>query len=189
MIPGDSLMKVAEPLSNDKKIDSVIKYHSPKKAAFRSAVIPGWGQAYNKKYWKIPIVWGALGVSGSVFVYNLTQYKDLRFAYTARYEAQTPRKDAAGNPLPPDSTKYFQIRPDLVNLDLNAVRSYRDDYRRNIDYSALFFILLWGLNVVDATVDAHLKSFDVSPDLSFRFKFGRSEMAGTNGASFILAFK
>jgi hypothetical protein len=188
MIPADSLSKVATPISDKGKVDSVLKYHSPKKAAIRSAILPGLGQMYNRKYWKVPIVWGALGISGAVFAYNLHQYKDLRFAYKARYEAQ-PKVDGSGQPIPPDSTNYWKVRPDLLVLDLNAVRSYRDEYRRNIDYSALFFILLWGLNVVDATVDAHLKSFDVSPDLSFKFKFGHSEIAGTNGVSLVLAFK
>ena len=188
-IPVDSLSKVATPLSNKAKIDSVLKYHSPKKAALRSAILPGLGQIYNKKYWKLPIVYGALGVSGTVFVYNLTQYRDLRFAYKARIEARTPRTDASGNTLPPDSTNYFKIRSDLVRIDINALRNYRDEYRRNIDYSALFFILLWGLNVVDATVDAHLKTFDVSPDLGFKFKFGHSDLAGTNGVSLVFAFR
>ena len=152
--------------------------HSPKKAAIRSALVPGWGQFYNKKYWKIPIVYGALGVSAGVFVFNLQNYKDLRFAYKARYNATLG-----------DSSNLPFIKPELVPLDINALRSYRDYYRRNIDYSALVFILLWGLNVVDATVDAHLKAFDVSPDLSFRFRFGQSQMAGTTGLSLVLAFK
>ncbi|MEO6454919.1 MAG: DUF5683 domain-containing protein, partial [Ginsengibacter sp.] len=55
--------------------DSTLKKHSPKKATFRSAVLPGWGQAYNKKYWKIPIVYGALGTTAAVFLYNLKTYK------------------------------------------------------------------------------------------------------------------
>ena len=180
MIPVDSLPKVATPISDKNNVDSILKYHSPKKAAIRSAIFPGLGQIYNKKYWKLPIVWGALGVSGAVFAYNLTQYRDLRFAYKAKTEARAN---------PPDSTNYFQIRPDLVNLDYNATRNYRDEYRRQIDYSAIFFIVLWGLNVVDAAVDAHLKSFDVSPDLSFKVKFGKSDLAQTTGMSLVLALK
>ena len=69
---------------------------------------------------------------------------------------------------------------------MNALRSYRDEFRRNIDYSILAIMVLWGLNVVDATVDAHLKPFDVSPDLSLQIKPGHSEFAGTNGLSLIL---
>jgi hypothetical protein len=189
MMPVDSLPKVATPLSNVDKVDSLLKYHSPKKAAIRSAVIPGWGQAYNKKYWKIPIIYGALGVSAAIFNYNLIWYKRTRFAYTAKYDATQPREDPiTGATLPPDSTNYWKIYPDLLHIDMNAIRTYRDEFRKNIDYSAIFFILLWGLNVVDATVDAHLKPFDVSPDLSLRFKIGPSEMARTTGLSLVLAF-
>jgi hypothetical protein len=176
----DTLEKVASPaVANKAKIDSALRLHSPKKAAIRSALIPGWGQAYNKKYWKIPIIYGALGVCAGVFVYNLTNYEDLRYAYKAKYNYQTYG----------DTSGLSQIKPELVNLDLGALRTNRDEFRRNIDYSALFFILLWGLNVVDAAVDAHLKSFDVSPDLSLKFKPGRSQMAGTTGLSVVLAFK
>lgn len=189
MIPADSLPKVATPISRVNKVDSLLKYHSPKKAAFRSAVLPGWGQIYNKKYWKLPIVYGALGVAGAIFNYNLTWYKRTRFAYKAKYEVSRPRVDPiTGVGFPADSTNYWKIRPDLLPIEINALRSYRDEFRRNIDYSALFFVLMWGLNVVDATVDAHLKPFDVSPDLSLRFKIGPSEMARTSGISLVLAF-
>src|SRR6476660_5795354 len=62
------------------KVDSLIKaQHSPRKAAIRSAIIPGWGQIYNRKYWKVPIVWGALGVTAVIFVNNLHTYEDLKF--------------------------------------------------------------------------------------------------------------
>lgn len=190
MIPADSIPKVATPISRVDKVDSMIRYHSPRKAAIRSAILPGWGQIYNRKYWKLPIVYGALGISGAIFNYNLTWYKRTRFAYKAKSEVSQGRTDPiTGMSIPADSTNYYKIRPDLVRIDLNALRSYRDEFRRNIDYSALFFILMWGLNVVDATVDAHLKPFDVSPDLSLRFKVGPSEMARTSGVSLVLAFK
>lgn len=182
-VPVDSLSKIAAPVAQPRKVDSVLRQHSPRKAAIRSAIIPGWGQIYNKKYWKLPIVYGALGTAAGVFFYNVTTYRDLRFAYKAKYEAM------GLNGAPRDSTNYRRIKPELLPLDVQALRSYRDEFRRNVDYSALAFILLWGLNVVDATVDAHLKTFDVSPDLSFRMNFGHSSMAGTNGISFVLAFK
>jgi hypothetical protein len=187
--PADSINKIAAPIADKKKVDSVLKNHSPRTAAIRSAILPGLGQIYNKKYWKLPIVYGALGISGSIFLYNLKNYKELRFAYKARIEASTPIKDPVTGAIRYDSTNYFTLKQVYKTLDATAIQSYRNDFRRNVDYSALFFILLWGLNVVDATVDAHLKSFDVSPDLSFKFHFGHSEMAGTNGVSFIVALK
>src|SRR6185503_5464645 len=61
------------------KADTVlVKKHSPRAATLRSAIIPGWGQAYNKKYWKIPIIYGALGTTAAIFIYNLKTYKQLR---------------------------------------------------------------------------------------------------------------
>ena len=168
------------------------RVHSPGKAALRSAIIPGWGQAYNKKYWKVPIVWGALGVTAYVFYDNLITYRDLRFSYQAKYKASLPAYDPAHPERPgpyQDSTDYFKIKPEYINLSSESLRYGRDEFRRNIDYTILVFILLWGLNIVDATVDAHLKSFDVSPDLSLKFKPGRSYLAGTNGVSLVLTFK
>ena len=162
-----------------KKIKKVNVYN-PRKAAIRSAILPGWGQVYNKKYWKLPIVYGALGTSAYVFFFNLQTYKDTRLAYTIKYNMRLPGATAA------DSARFNDIPDYLKPISEGSLRSYRDSYRRDIDYSVLFFVLLWGLNVVDAAVDAHLKSFDVSPDLSLRFKPGYSEMAGTSGLSLVL---
>src|SRR5215204_6206263 len=70
-----------------RKIDPTIRKHSPRTAAVRSAILPGLGQIYNKKYWKLPIVYTALGVTGYIFVDNLQTYREYRFAYNARYKA------------------------------------------------------------------------------------------------------
>src|SRR5947209_6547816 len=185
LLPLDTLTKKAPVTTNKSIIDSVVRFYSPKKAAIRSALVPGLGQIYNKKYWKLPIVYGALGTDVAVFVFNLKTYKDLQFAYSAKLKAQPQQVPYAR----PDSTDFNKIRSDLKLIDINGIRSYRNEYRKYIDYSVLVFIVLWGLNVADAAVDAHLKSFDVSPDLGFHFKFGHSQLAGTNGVSIILAFK
>ena len=166
--------------AKSKKDTTGTKHYSPRVAAIRSAIFPGLGQIYNKKYWKLPIVYGAVGVSGGIFFYNLKNYKDTRFAYKVRYNMRVNHTDSAS---------YDQIKSYLKPLSEESLRFYRNQYRRDIDYSALFFIIIWGLNVVDATVDAHLKSFDVSPDLSLRFKPGHSEMANTNGISLVLSFR
>lgn len=159
------------------RYDSAMLRHSPRTAALRSAILPGWGQVYNKKYWKLPIVYGALGGCAGVFFYNLNNYQDTRFAYRVKYNMRVNRTDSA---------LFTQIKPLLKPLEEESLRYYRDQFRRDIDYSVLFFLILWGLNVVDATVDAHLKSFDVGPDLSLQIKPGKSELAGTNGLSLVL---
>lgn len=176
-IATDSLGKVAEPVK-DKKVDSVLKVHSPRKAIIRSAILPGWGQIYNKKYWKLPLVYGALGITAYIFFDNLQVYKDSRFSYKAKYLASRG-----------DSSLYGQIKPEYIRYSLEGLRRNRDQFRQYLDYSVLFFVFFWGLNVVDAAVDGHLKAFDVSPDLSLRIKPGFSELAGTKGISIILAFK
>lgn len=177
-----SLAQQREPIKVDtlsatsiKKIDSSTIQHSPKKAAFRSAVLPGWGQAYNKKYWKIPFVVGALGTTAYVFTYNVKEYKLLRAAFIYRTDT-----DTSNNAL---------IDPRFRNLSNESIRSYRNSFRQNVDYSVLVFLLFWGLNVIDATVDAHLKAFDVGDDLTLKFAPGYSDMARTSGLSFVLKLK
>lgn len=135
---------------------SFLKTFSPRKATIRSAILPGWGQAYNKKYWKIPIVWGALGVSAGIFIFNLKNYKMFKRAVILKLDT-----------IPGNDTL---IPADIRVLSPASLQFYRNTYRQDIDYSVLAFLLIWGLNVVDATVDAHLKSFNVSPDLSLKIK-------------------
>lgn len=173
--PKNTTVAIVDTSHGGEKIDK-IRVYSPRKAAIRSAILPGLGQAYNKKYWKIPIVWGALGTTASVFFYNLKWYRYSRYAYKAVVDT-TP-------------TVYPDVHPDLQFLvdrnDASTLSYLRDSYRKYIDYSALVFVLLWGLNVVDAAVDSHLKSFDVSPDLSLRINPGYSPMAGTSGISIVM---
>ncbi len=173
----DVSKKDSTPVETKFKITKdTINKHSPRTAAIRSAILPGLGQIYNKKYWKLPIVYGALGTCAGVFIFNLQWYQRTRFAYTTL---------ATNNTV--DFSKVHPKLQFLINRnDQSTLQYLRNQYRRDIDYSVLFFVLLWGLNVVDATVDAHLKSFDVSPDLSLQFKPGRSELAGTNGLSVVL---
>ena len=156
--------------------DSVVKKkYNPKVATFRSAVLPGWGQFYNKKYWKIPIIYGALGTTAGVFFFNLKTYKRLRQAVILRSDTILSNDN--------------QVYKDFINLSTESIRSYRNEYRQNIDYSVLFFMLFWGLNVVDATVDAHLKSFDVSPDISMKIRPGLNTANNGPGISFVFFFK
>jgi Family of unknown function (DUF5683) len=150
------------------------KPYSPKIAILRSAILPGWGQATNKKYWKMPIVYGALGTTAYIFFRNIKQFKEANAAYKNAID-----NDLSNNNLIPEP--YFGV---LSNPEL--IKNFRNEVRQNVDYSVLFFIAFWGLNVVDAAVDAHLKTFDVSDNLSLQIKPGYSPMANTNGISLVL---
>ncbi len=131
--------------------------HSPRIATRRSAILPGWGQAYNREYWKIPIVYGVLAIPTVAFIYNNNYYKKTKFAYEAQFKAQNG-----------DSSDLAAIDPELVNLSIGSLQNYRNQFRRDRDYAILFFLLAWGLQVADATVFAHLKQFNVSNDLSMQ---------------------
>ncbi|MFM9908023.1 MAG: DUF5683 domain-containing protein [Chitinophagaceae bacterium] len=139
--------------------------HSPRKATIRSAIIPGWGQAYNKKYWKIPIVYAAIGVPVGTFLYNKKWYNKTRDA--ARMLGSDPIDTANYRQRVDVKLHIFFTNPER---SLPSLLNYRNEFRRSMDYSILFILLTWGLNVVDATVDGHLKEFDVSDDLSFHIK-------------------
>lgn len=158
----------------DSSYQKTLKEFNPRKATLRSAIFPGWGQLYNKKYWKVPLVWGAVGTTVGVFFYNVKTYRALKQAYIYLSD-----DDTSNNGL---------VDPRFSNLSVNAIKTYRNSFRQNVDYSVLFFILIWGLNVVDATVDAHLKAFDVNDDLSLHFKAGYSELANTTGITLALKF-
>jgi hypothetical protein len=86
--PDTAVTKLQDSTSrkNILALDTSAKKYNPKVATFRSAVIPGWGQAYNKKYWKIPIIYGALGTTAGIFIYNLKTYKKLRQAVIYRLD-------------------------------------------------------------------------------------------------------
>jgi hypothetical protein len=133
-------------------------------AALRSAMIPGWGQIYNRKYWKLPLVYGALAIPVSTFAYNLDWYRKCREAYTIRYFNDTSR---VLPDLPTDGIDQ-QLQP----LSTQSLRLYRNEFRKNVDLSVLALLALWGLNVLDATVDGHLRSFNVSDDLSLKLDPG-----------------
>lgn len=155
----------------EKTVDSTYK---PRTAILRSAMVPGWGQITNKKYWKLPLVWGSLGTTAYVFAWNLNYYKKAKLAYRLSTD-DDPSNDSQ---VPADFSKLIS-NPERIN-------QYKREFRQNVDYSVLFFIGFWALNVADAAVDAHLKTFDVSDDLSLKIKAGVSPMAGTVGVSMIL---
>ncbi|MBL7882823.1 MAG: hypothetical protein JNL69_02055 [Bacteroidia bacterium] len=124
--------------------------HSPKKAALFSTALPGLGQAYNKKYWKIPVIY--VGFAGLAYAINSNQIKYDRYKTAYKYRLD-------GDPSTTDI--YVGVYTDD---NLNTLQKY---YRRYRDLSIIGAAALYVLNIVDATVDAHLFTFDVSDDLTF----------------------
>ena len=166
--PADTVHPGKHPKSPYAVDSPARKRHDPGKASLRSAIIPGWGQIYNHKYWKLPIVYAAIGIPAYTFFYNRMWYNNCQQALTIidTYFAQ-------GYSAVPDSV-IAKLKPKLQPLvasnNDNGLRTIRNEYRKDEDYSILFFALFWGLNVVDATVDAHLMYFDVSDQLGMRIQ-------------------
>lgn len=193
LINTDSLQNLTKASAQAEKGDKEKKdtasrwFPNPRVASIRSAIIPGWGQVYNGKIWKVPIVYAALGVTGWYFFSNRTYYKQLRLG--AVVGTQIIEKK-----IPKDSTDYNKIKDENVKLAidrgrLQEIKYYRDRVRRELDYAVLYFAIAWALNVVEASVDAHLQSFDISPNLSFKIEPGYSELAKTSGISLVMRFK
>jgi len=121
----------------------------PAKAAFYSAVLPGLGQAYNKKYWKIPIVYAALGTGVYFYIDNNKQYNRVRDAYKRRL---------AG--FDDDEFKERFTNDGLIEA--------QKTFRRNKELSLLVTLGLYALNIIDANVDGHLLQYNVDDNLSFK---------------------
>jgi Family of unknown function (DUF5683) len=152
--PGTDTVKANKSIFVDSAyIPNSKQPHSPRKAALYSAVFPGLGQAYNREYWKMPLVYAAIGTCTYFFIDNMKTYKLYRDAYRLRVD---------GNPDTNDTD------PRTAPFDTESLKLGRDQFRQYVDYSVLFFILAYGLNIVDATVFAHLRNFDMSDDLSMR---------------------
>ena len=162
----DSVVKGRHHTDSPYKVDTLAKkVHNPRKATLYSTFFPGLGQIYNRKYWKVPIVWAAVGIPAYTYFYNRGWYNKCQTAISIIDNYQ-----ALGVAVP--DSEYHKVDAKLVSFlvagDDNSLRTYRNEYRKDEDYSILFFILFWGLNIVDATVDAHLMNFDVGNNLSFR---------------------
>jgi len=132
------------------QVDFQVNPLAPAKAAFYSAILPGLGQAYNKEYWMIPIIYGAMG--GSMYVYgaNNAKYNDFMTAY---------KLEKAGRPH------------EFENLDINALERGINGYKKQRDLWLFITIGIYILNVVEANVDAHLPNRDVDTNLSYQPSF------------------
>lgn len=133
-------------------------FPNPKSVLYKSLMIPGWGQIVNKQAWKVPIIYGMLAGLGWYSVEMTKKYHDYRAAF---YNATSDENDLLYGPTP-------QYIPPDVSAD--QLKSTRNRYRNRRDFVYIAIGLAYGLNAVDAYVFAHMRSFDVSDDLSVRTK-------------------
>ena len=131
---------------------------APSKAAFFSAVLPGLGQIYNKRYWKVPIVYAVIGTGVYAYTYNDDLYDRFRTAFKRRQAGFT-------------NDEFYDINGDNTegqdpDLDLDDLERQQENYQRDRDLALVITIAMYALNIIDANVDAHLKQFNIDEDLS-----------------------
>eukprot|EP01037_Dinobryon_pediforme_P011966 gene11966-12055_t len=124
-----------------------------------SLILPGWGQVYNNHWWKVPVIYGGLGLLGWAIVFNNTYYNE--FLALSKY------REKGIVPKPTDA--YYAQYQLYNNLPSQSLYDATDGYRRNRDLSILGIVGAWGINVVDAYIDAKFKhSYTVDTNLSMR---------------------
>lgn len=142
---------------------------SPAKASFYSAILPGLGQAYNRKYWKIPIVYAALGTSIYFYVWNSDNYKRYQEAYKLRINGKTD---------------------DYPYLSESSLISAQKQYKQDRDLSLFITIGLYALQIIEASVNAHLLMHNIDDNLSFKPQMFKNKVTNKNaiGASINYTF-
>ena len=141
---SDSLVRITDSITPKQK---AITNASPRKASILSAIIPGAGQVYNRKYWKVPIVYAGLGGFGYFFLKNQNEYTYYRKNLIAL---------VAGDSSVISTTGY----------NTSQLQTQKLLYRKRRDLFGFALLAVYAVNIIDANVDAHLKTFDVSDDLS-----------------------
>lgn len=151
-----------------------IKKHSPTAASLMSAALPGLGQVYNKKYWKVPIIYTAFGALGYFATYNNSFYQKYKTAYKYRVDGDSTTID------------NFPL------WSVNDLKFAKDNFRRYKELNYIGIVAVYLLNVLDASVDANLFNFDVSDKLTMQIRPGFNSCVRNNyvtsGVSVVFKF-
>ncbi|MFY9151410.1 MAG: DUF5683 domain-containing protein [Prolixibacteraceae bacterium] len=139
--------------------------HSPRRATIYSAVLPGLGQIYNRKYWKLPIVYGGFATLGYFINFNNEQYVTFKRAYSDLIDTD------------PYTTSYLDLKnvnpnflkPDKISAFTENLRGAKDYWRRNRDLVVIGTAVFYALNIIDASVDANFFNFNISDDLTINW--------------------
>lgn len=151
IITADTIISDSKPEKKAKEK----KPHSPKTATIMSACLPGLGQIYNGKWWKVPIVYAGLGGLGYMAYSNYYEYRSFLHAYQYK-TGDLPE----GETLTPYETELANRYAE------NQLQTYKESYRRDFELFSIITIAWYGLNILDACVDGHLYNYDISDDLS-----------------------
>tara|TARA_B110000305_G_scaffold214528_1_gene251336 strand:- start:268 stop:864 length:597 start_codon:yes stop_codon:yes gene_type:complete len=172
-VKNEGILVIKDSLNPSEKYDPL----APQRAAFYSAVLPGLGQAYNKKYWKIPIIYAGMATGIYFYIQNNNDYDRFRNAYKRRLAGFTDDEFYGDNEEPTISSQR------LVDAQKTA--------QKNKDVSIIVSLAFYLLNIIDANIDAHFRQFNVSDDLSLKPKLNFNPMNAQSsyGLSFTYQIK
>lgn len=168
-IPADSALTPADTAQIPTKVKSAIQADTitakdsirrkkvfepnPKKSGMYSSILPGLGQAYNRQYWKVPVVYAILGTAGYFIGFNYNKYTEYRQAYIYAIDGDPGTSD--------ELSKVY---------DAQSLQRLQNNYKKDLDVIVLLTSVGYALQIMDAVASAHLKNFDVSRDITMQVK-------------------
>ena len=153
-----------ETISDTVHIKKAEAIHSPRKATIYSAVLPGLGQIYNRKYWKVPIVYGGFATLGYFINFNNGEYVKYRQAYSDIIDT-----DPNTNSFVKLFTDPRNLEPANLSQSTERLRVYKDYWRRNRDLLVIGTVVFYAVNIIDASVDANFFNFNINDDLTINW--------------------
>lgn len=153
-----------EAVQDSTKISRKTVVHSPRRATIYSAVLPGLGQIYNHKYWKLPLVYGGFATLGYFINFNNGVYTTYKRAYSDIIDNNpftNSFMELKVNPI------YFE--PDKLSQLSDRLKIAKDSWRRNRDLVIIGTVVFYAANIIDASVDANFFNFNMSDDLTFNW--------------------
>jgi hypothetical protein len=192
---GNTSVKAQHFTADTVEVKSNVKIHSPHKATMYSVMLPGLGQAYNKKYWKIPILYAGIGATIYAISWNTNRFKEYKngfrdFSNYYDFKYQSPDLET---PIPePESKSYEDLYLEGFDYENSSssfdnwfktqLQNKKDSYKHDRDLSYIILAGVYVLNIIDAAVDAHLMNFNVNEELSFRVEPAVSYSAFTGNS-------
>lgn len=146
------------------QVKKPLNTHSPRRATIYSAVLPGLGQIYNRKYWKVPIVYGGFAALGYFINFNNTEYIKYRQAYSDIID-----NDPTTNSFKKLTSNRTYYETGRITQFTEQIRVFKDGWRRNRDLCIIGTAVFYAVNILDASVDANFFNFDIGDDLTINW--------------------
>lgn len=190
---GNTKVQAQQFTADTVQVESSVKVHSPHKATMYSVILPGLGQAYNKKYWKIPILYAGIGATVYAINWNTKRFKEYKNGFrdfsTFLEWKNLPEEQQSQTPRPTADSYQGILERNWEETDSrtdewfkNQLQNRKDSFKHDRDLSYIILAGVYVLNIIDAAVDAHLMNFNVNDELTLRVEPAVSYSAFTGNS-------